>query len=178
MIKACLWVNRMSLTTDNVLFYLRYTQEEKGLLSKYLQFYIDLDEGKKVPNTEKQKHFVRFCRGSEQANTPHEFAYLKYKRIRTYSNKLKLKSAISDKFVKTKSNKETAQKYKYNSSKLSTISRRNRSYQKDSDFEDSAAAVRARNRVMLKDQENAIKLQAGKRLNVRNAMAIHSDPND
>jgi len=187
----------MSLTTDNLLFYLRYSQEEKELISKYLQFYIDLDKGNKIPDTEKQKHFVRFCRGLEQADTPHEFAYLKYKRIQTYANKPKLKAAISSKIVETKSNKEKTQNFKYNSSQLSRSFRRRKpyekftilpssydsrsrkkSYKRDKDFDESPATIRARNREMLKEQEKAMKQQASKKLNVRNAMVIHSDPND
>jgi uncharacterized protein YifE (UPF0438 family) len=158
-------------------FYLRYTAEEKELLAKHLQFYVALDSGQKVPDTEKQRHFVQFCRGKDKAITPHEFAYLKYKRIQSYRNKLKLKSTTSNN-LKLKSKKETKQTYNFKSSRPSQRLRRSKFSKNNSDYNVSAASVRARNCEMLKNQEVAIKLQALKRSNVRNAMVIHSDPND
>lgn len=162
----------MISTTESLQFILRYTKEEKQLIDNYLLFYIDLDKGKRVPNTEKQKHFVRFCRCLEKANTPHEFAYLKYKRIKTYEEKQKLKSVTSNKFVKIKSNKEKTKKF--NSSSSSRSFKGNRPNKKYRDIDDSPATARE----ILQAQDKSMKLQASKRLNVRKAMAVYSDPND
>lgn len=139
--------------TARFVSHLTYTKAEEDLLSKHLQFYIDLDKGHRIPSTEKQKHFVKVCRGLEQANTPHELAYLKYKRIQEHTNKLKLKATISRGSVKRKSNKKGSKYFNHDSRPQSV-------------------------KEILKDQDEAMKLQAIKRLNVKKAMAVHSDPND
>jgi len=58
------------------------TAEEQQLLDKYIPFYRDLETGRREPETEEQKHFVRVTLGQAVAETPHEMAYAKYMRIR------------------------------------------------------------------------------------------------
>lgn len=166
----------MSPTTDNLQYFLRYTEEERKLIDKHLPFYIDLDKGKRVPNTEKQKHFVRFCRGLEKANTPHEFAYLKYKRIKSYKDKQKLRSAISNQFIKSKSKsiEIRANIKKFNSSLSSWRTRKNQTNKKKHNYKHASAAAHE----ILQAQDKAMKIQASRRSNIRNAMVVHSDPRD
>jgi uncharacterized protein YifE (UPF0438 family) len=163
----------MSPTTDNLQYYLRYTKGEKKLIDEHLPFYIDLDKGKRVPTTEKQKHFVRFCRGLEKANTPHEFAYLKYKRINSYEDKQKLKSIISNQSVKSKPIERKTQIKKFNSSS-SRRTGRNQINKKNHDFNDAPASAHE----IIQAQDKAMKIQASRRSNIRNAMAVDSDPRD
>src|SRR5947207_720717 len=54
------------------------TPEEQQLLDKYIPFYRDLETGRRQPETEEQKHFVRVTLGQAVAETPHEMAYAKY----------------------------------------------------------------------------------------------------
>lgn len=160
------------ISTKSLQFIVRYTKEEKQLIDNYLPFYIDLDKGKRKPNTEKQWHFVRFCRGIDQANTPHESAYLKYKQIKAYEEKQKYKSVTSSKFVKIKSNKKKTTKF--NSPSSSSRLKGNKRNKKYRDFDDSPATARE----ILQAQDQSMKLQASKRFNVRKAMVVHSDPRD
>jgi hypothetical protein len=57
------------------------TPEEQQLLDKYMSFYRDLETGRRQPETEEQKHFVRVILGQAAAETPHEIAYAKYMRM-------------------------------------------------------------------------------------------------
>ncbi len=57
------------------------TSKEKELIEKYYEFYQSLDKGIRRPGTEEQKHFQWVCRGQRSPRSPHERAYLKYKRI-------------------------------------------------------------------------------------------------
>jgi len=58
------------------------TEKEKKLIEERLDFYCSLDEEKRTPNTEAQKHFVMVLRGVEKAKTDDEIAYQKYKSLK------------------------------------------------------------------------------------------------
>lgn len=57
---------------------MKFTEQEKELLRKHLDFYKDLDWGFLSPTTEDQEHFVAVCRGEKEPETEHEHAYTKY----------------------------------------------------------------------------------------------------
>jgi uncharacterized protein YifE (UPF0438 family) len=59
-----------------------FTPEEAQLLKEHMQFYRDLETGRRRPENEVQSHFVRMTLGHAVAQTPHEMAYAKYMRIR------------------------------------------------------------------------------------------------
>jgi uncharacterized protein YifE (UPF0438 family) len=54
--------------------------EDWALLNEHLSAYKRLAEGKARLTTEARKHFVRVCRGEAVATTPHEIAYIKWRR--------------------------------------------------------------------------------------------------
>ena len=56
--------------------------EEWKLINKYKKAYSDLDSGKRIPTTALQKHFVDVAHGLAEPNTKHEFAYLKWKKLK------------------------------------------------------------------------------------------------
>jgi len=56
----------------------KYTSKELELLHKYEDFYYSLETGNRIPETNKQKHFVKVCRGLAKPQTIHEKAYIKY----------------------------------------------------------------------------------------------------
>ena len=57
------------------------TDEEERLLARHLRFYRDLASGRRKPMTTAQEHFVKATVGHTAAETPHEWAYIKYKRL-------------------------------------------------------------------------------------------------
>ena len=57
------------------------SKEERGLIEKYLPFYSDLAKGVRRPITEAQKHFFAVTQGRTVAETDHEKAYIKWKRL-------------------------------------------------------------------------------------------------
>ncbi len=57
----------------------RLTTEERKLVNKNLDFYVSLSSGKRKPQTEEQRHFVRVCKCKTKANTVHELAFIKYR---------------------------------------------------------------------------------------------------
>ena len=57
------------------------SSEEQALLSRHLNFYQSLATGRRKPGTIAQKHFVEVALGHAGAETPHEFAYIKYVRL-------------------------------------------------------------------------------------------------
>ncbi|GEM_PF-4855433 len=59
---------------------MRLNQKERQLIERYLSFYVELDSGKRTPNTADQKRFVKVCKGLVQPETEHEKAYIKYKQ--------------------------------------------------------------------------------------------------
>ena len=62
----------------------RIPQEQSELLTKYWQFYRELDFGRRMPASEAQRHFVEVCRGRAVPKTEHETAYLAGRRIVQY----------------------------------------------------------------------------------------------
>ena len=57
------------------------TAEENALLERHLRFYSELGSGYREPTTDAQRHFVAATQGRAVAETPHEFAYMKYRRL-------------------------------------------------------------------------------------------------
>jgi uncharacterized protein YifE (UPF0438 family) len=57
------------------------TVEEMDLLRRHLRFYAELGRGYREPTTDAQRHFVAVTQGRAIAETPHEFACMKYRRI-------------------------------------------------------------------------------------------------
>jgi hypothetical protein len=61
---------------------LRLPDGHRQLLRRYYRsFYLQLDHGLRVPETEAQEHFVAVCRGKVLPMTPHEFAYANFKKF-------------------------------------------------------------------------------------------------
>jgi predicted RNA-binding protein with RPS1 domain len=58
----------------------QYSEEERKLLDKHIDFYKSLDSGSRVPETEEQKHFVEVCQRQKEPKTVHEKAYIKFKK--------------------------------------------------------------------------------------------------
>jgi uncharacterized protein YifE (UPF0438 family) len=57
------------------------TDEERDLLGRYLRFYKALARRQRTPKTEAQQHFVEVMAGRARAETIHEIAYIKHRRI-------------------------------------------------------------------------------------------------
>jgi uncharacterized protein YifE (UPF0438 family) len=73
---------------------LTLTEEEQMLIDRYLDFYNELATGKRAPKTEAQKHFVAMCSGRAKAETEHELAFAKYRRIRVRQKELEKQSEV------------------------------------------------------------------------------------
>lgn len=58
------------------------TSDQLALIERYYTFYRQLDLGERTPKTELQRQFVEVCRGRKPAVTPHEIAYMEFKRSR------------------------------------------------------------------------------------------------
>ena len=58
------------------------TSNQVALIARHYKFYRQLDLGDRMPTTELQRQFVEVCRGGRQAVTPHEIAYMEFKRAR------------------------------------------------------------------------------------------------
>lgn len=56
------------------------TPQERRLIEKHLKFYQELASGARTPTTPEQVDFVAVCEGRKVAETPHELAYIKYRR--------------------------------------------------------------------------------------------------
>jgi uncharacterized protein YifE (UPF0438 family) len=56
---------------------LKWEKEELSLLKKYHDFYLDLESGKRKPETGAQEHFLDVCQGLSNPVTTHEKAYVK-----------------------------------------------------------------------------------------------------
>jgi hypothetical protein len=56
------------------------TEEEQALLDRWLPFHQALARGERRPTTPAQEHFVAVFQGRARAETPHEWAYLKWRR--------------------------------------------------------------------------------------------------
>lgn len=57
------------------------TPEEESLIAKHLPFYRSLASQERKPATPAQDHFVSVTLGQTAAETPHEIAYMKYRRL-------------------------------------------------------------------------------------------------
>lgn len=58
------------------------TSRQVALIGRHYEFYRQLDLGDRTPTTALQWQFVEVCRGRRQAVTPHEIAYMEFKRSR------------------------------------------------------------------------------------------------
>ena len=58
------------------------TPQEEALLEKHINFYLDLETGRRKPTTEAQEHFVKVSRGLAAAETVHELAFAKHMQLR------------------------------------------------------------------------------------------------
>jgi uncharacterized protein YifE (UPF0438 family) len=56
------------------------TPAERALLKKHLAGYEKLVSGEAPANTEARRHFIAVTRGQAKAKTPHEIAFIKYRR--------------------------------------------------------------------------------------------------
>lgn len=56
-----------------------FTQGEQAKLLKYGAWAVALDQGIKIPSTERQNHFVAVCRGEMEPQTDFEFLWSRYK---------------------------------------------------------------------------------------------------
>lgn len=61
------------------------TPEEEALLAKHLPFYRSLASQERKPTTPAQTHFVSVTLGKVAAETPHEIAYMKYRRLQKHA---------------------------------------------------------------------------------------------
>jgi len=71
------------------------TSEETALVERFLDFYRDLDSGRRLAATEAQRHFVAVCRCEAKAQSEHEVAYFKY-RLLVNQARGKTQSAAQD----------------------------------------------------------------------------------
>ncbi len=55
--------------------------EEIAVLKKHLQFYKDLDSGKRIASTKEQARFKQVCKKRKAPKTLHECAYHKWKQL-------------------------------------------------------------------------------------------------
>ena len=58
------------------------TNEERGLITKYISFYEDLESGVREPRSDAQRHFLEVLRGKAPPRTDHEIAFLKHLKRR------------------------------------------------------------------------------------------------
>ena len=58
------------------------TSHQVALIGRHYEFCRKLDQGERTPTTALQRQFVQVCRGRRQAVTPHEIAYMEFKRSR------------------------------------------------------------------------------------------------
>jgi len=54
--------------------------KEAQLIHKYKNFYLNLQSGRRKPETEAQKHFIEVTLGLKSATNIHEVAFVKYMR--------------------------------------------------------------------------------------------------
>jgi uncharacterized protein YifE (UPF0438 family) len=57
------------------------TQREQDLLQRYRQFYLDLVEGRRLPETDAQRRFLEVAAGRLPAITEHERLWVRWRRM-------------------------------------------------------------------------------------------------
>ena len=57
------------------------TQREQDLLQRYLQFYLDLVEGRRLPETDAQRRFLEVAAGRLPPMTEHERLWVRWQRM-------------------------------------------------------------------------------------------------
>lgn len=62
--------------------YGRFTLKDAELLRSNIRALVDLDEGRRPPQTEAQKHFLLVSKGKAQATTQWELAYMRWRAER------------------------------------------------------------------------------------------------
>lgn len=58
-----------------------FTEKQREMLNKYIDFYRSLDYGKRIPDSPAQKHFVLACRGQAPIQTEHEYIYIRHRNL-------------------------------------------------------------------------------------------------
>lgn len=62
---------------------LNLTDQDYSLLAKWLVFYRELDDESRKPATDAQARFVRVFRGTAKPASEHEWAYLRYRAMKS-----------------------------------------------------------------------------------------------
>jgi uncharacterized protein YifE (UPF0438 family) len=154
------------------------TTDEKRLLNKYYNFYRSLDTGERKPTTKWQNHFVNVCRGELKPKTKHEEVYLKYIGLLKDDNAAHNKAKSIDQKKKTKKvvyvNLKSAERRKREEEGQKLLSR----IQWERETKKGEAAVKTKNKKMLKEQKEAVAKRVLIKKNVRDALIIHSDEDD
>ena len=57
------------------------TRREQGLLHRYRRFYLDLVEGRRLPETDAQRHFLEVAAGRLPPETEHERLWVRWRRM-------------------------------------------------------------------------------------------------
>jgi uncharacterized protein YifE (UPF0438 family) len=57
------------------------TQREQDLLHRYQRFYLDLVEGRRLPETDAQRRFLEVAAGRLPAVTEHERLWIRWRRM-------------------------------------------------------------------------------------------------
>ena len=57
------------------------TQREQDLLQRYRQFYVDLVEGRRLPETDAQRRFLEVAAGRLPPMTEHERLWVRWRRM-------------------------------------------------------------------------------------------------
>ena len=57
------------------------TQREQDLLQRYRQFYLDLVEGRRLPETDAQRRFLKVAAGRLPPMTEHERLWVRWRRM-------------------------------------------------------------------------------------------------
>lgn len=55
-----------------------YTIKEAQLLEKYGNAFLELESGKRTPETDEEKQFIEVCKGNQPASTELEKVWMKY----------------------------------------------------------------------------------------------------
>ena len=57
------------------------TRREQDLLHRYRRFYLDLVEGRRLPETDAQRHFLEVAAGRLPPETEHERLWVRWRRM-------------------------------------------------------------------------------------------------
>ncbi len=68
------------------------------MIESHLPFYRSLEQGVRDPVTAAQRHFLAVCLGQVRAETAHEFAYVKFRKLLAEQRKLEAVASGQDWF--------------------------------------------------------------------------------